>query len=46
MGRFECSCATTGDANRGVSVGTQKGPNSGYRYRYNGTQTFGTVTLE
>ena len=41
---FDLSIAPTGDAYRGISMGTQKGPNSMYRYRYNGTQKYGTVT--
>lgn len=40
---FDLSIAPTGDAYRGVSMGTQKGPNSIYRYRYNGTQKYGDV---
>lgn len=41
---FDLSIAPTGDTYRGVSMGTHKGPDSMYRYRYNGTQRYGNVT--
>ncbi|MBI1949637.1 MAG: hypothetical protein HYS27_28380 [Deltaproteobacteria bacterium] len=40
---FDLSIAPGGDSYRGVSMGTQKGPSGLYRYRYTGTQRYGTL---
>ena len=41
---FNLSITPNGDTYRGMSMGTQKGPNGFYRYRYTGTQRSGTLT--
>ncbi len=41
---FSLNVAPTGDTFRGMNMGTQKGPNGLYRYRYTGSSRYGSMT--